>query len=133
MLNHRKSKGIKKKKTTPASLTMLKPLTGWMTANWKILKEMGKPGHLTCLLRNLHAGQKAIVKSRHGQINWFKTGKGVHQAVYCHPVYLMYTQNTSWKMPGWMIHKFESKLLGEISITSDIWMTPPLWQKAERN
>ena len=58
---------------------MLKPLTAWVTTNWKILKEMGIPDHLTCLLRNLYAGQEATVRTRHGTMDWFKIGKGVHQ------------------------------------------------------
>ena len=53
------------------------------------------------------------------------------KAVYCHPAYLTYMQSTSWEMPGWMKHKVESRLLGEISITSDAQMTPPLWKKSE--
>ena len=57
---------------------MLKPLTVWVTANWKILKEMGMPDHLTCP-RNLYAGQEAIVRTRHGAMDWFQTGKGVRQ------------------------------------------------------
>ena len=55
------------------------------------------------------------------------------KAVYCHPVYLTYVQSTSCEMLGWMKHKLESRLRGEISITSDMQMTPPLWQKAKRN
>ena len=55
------------------------------------------------------------------------------KAVYCHPAYLTYMRSTSCEMPGWMKHKLESRLLGTISITSDMQMTPPLWQKAERN
>ena len=51
------------------------------------------------------------------------------KAVYCHPAYLTYMQSTSWETVGWMKHKLESRLLGEISITSDMQMTPPLWQK----
>ena len=62
---------------------------------WKILKEMGIPDHLTCLLRNLYAGQEATVRTRHGTTDWFQIGKGVHQAVYCHPAYLTYVQTTS--------------------------------------
>ena len=62
-----------------------------------------------------------------------KLGKEYDKAVNCHPAYLTYMMSTSCKMPGWMIHKLESKLLGEISITSDVWMTPPLWKKAKRN
>ena len=58
-----------------------------------------------------------------------KSGKKYIKAVYCHPVYLTYMQSISYKMPGWMKHKLESRLPGEISITSDMQMTPPLWQK----
>ena len=58
---------------------MQKPLTVWITTNWKILKEMGIPDHLTCLLRNLYAGQEATVRTRHGSMDWFQIGKGVHQ------------------------------------------------------
>ena len=62
---------------------------------WKILKEMGIPDRLTCLLRNLYAGQEATVRTGHGATDWFQIGKGVRQAVYCHPVYLTYMQSTS--------------------------------------
>ena len=100
---------------------------------WTILKEMEIPDHLTCLLRNLYAGQEATVRTGHGTTDWFQIGKGVLQAVYCHPAYLTYMQSTSCEMPGWMKHKLESRLLGEISTTSDMQMTPPLWQKVKRN
>ena len=60
-----------------------------------------------------------------------KLGKEYIKAVYCHPAYLTYMQSTSCEMPGWMNHKLESRLLGEISITSDMHMTPPSWQKAK--
>ena len=62
-----------------------------------------------------------------------KLGKEYVKAVYCHPAYLNYMQSTSFEMPGWMKHKLESRLLGEISITSYMQRTPPLWQKAKRN
>ena len=62
---------------------------------WKILKEMAIPDHLTCLLRNLYAGQEATVRTGHGTTDWFQIGKGVHQAVYCHPAYLTSMQSTS--------------------------------------
>ena len=62
-----------------AFLTMPKPLTVWITINWKILKEMGIPDHLTCLLKNLYAGQEATVRTGHGTTDWFQIGKGVHQ------------------------------------------------------
>ena len=60
-----------------------------------------------------------------------KLGKKYVKAIYCHPAFLTYMQSTSWEMPGWMKHKLESRLPGEISITSDTQMTPPLWQKAK--
>ena len=62
---------------------------------WKILQEMGLPDHLTCLLRNLYAGQEATVRTRCGTMDWFQIGKGIHKAVYCHPAYLTYKQSTS--------------------------------------
>ena len=68
-----------RKTSISALLTMPKPLTVWITVNWKILKEMGIPEHLTCLLRNLHAGQEATVRIGHGTANWFQTEKGLHQ------------------------------------------------------
>ena len=99
---------------------------------WKTLKEMGIPDHLTCLLRNLYAGQEATVRTGHGTTDWFQIRKGVYvKAVYCHPAYLAYMQSTSCEMLGWMRHKLEPRLLGEISITSDMQMTPPLWQKVK--
>ena len=62
-----------------------------------------------------------------------KLGKECVKAVYCHPAYLAYMQSTSCEVPGWMKHKVESRLLGEISVTSDMQMTPPLWQKVKNN
>ena len=62
-----------------------------------------------------------------------KSGKEYVKAVYSHPAYLTYMQSTSWEMLDWMKHEQESRLLGEISITSDTQMTPPLWQKAKKN
>ena len=79
---------------------------------------MGISYHLTCLLRNLYAGQEATeldMKQQTGS----KLGKEYVKAVYCHLAYLTYMQSTSREMPGWMKHKLESRLLGEISITSD--------------
>ena len=84
-----------RKTSISAFLTMPKPLTVWITRNWKILKEMGIPDHLTCLLRNLYAGQEAPVRTGHGTTDWFQIGKGVCQAVYYHPAYLTYMQSTS--------------------------------------
>ena len=67
------------------------------------------------------------------QLTGSKLGKEYVKAIYRHPAYLIYMQSISCEMLGWMRHKLESSLLGEISITSDIQMTPPLWQKAKRN
>ena len=71
-----------RKTSTSSLLTMPKPLTVWITINWKILKEMGIPDHLTCLLRNLYAGQEATVRTGHGTTNWFLIGKGVMSRLY---------------------------------------------------
>ena len=99
---------------------------------WKPLKEMLIPDHLSCLLRSLCAGQEAAVRTRH-ETDWFQIGKGVHQGCVCHLDILTYNQSTSCKMPDGIKHKLESRLLGEISVTSDTQMTSPLWQKARRN
>ena len=82
---------------------MLKPLTVWITTNWKILKDTGILDHFTCLLRNLYAGQEPTVRTGHGAIDWFQIGKGV----YCHTAYLTYMQSTSSEMLGWMTHKLK--------------------------
>ena len=79
------------KKSTSVLLTMPKPLTVWITTNWKIMQEMGIPDHLTCLLRNLYASQEAIVRTGHGTMDWFKIGKGVRQSCILSPT-LYYLQ-----------------------------------------
>ena len=114
-----KKQGSSRKTSTSASLTMLKPLTVWITTHWKILKEMGIPDYFTCLLRSMYASQEALVRTGHGTMDCLKIGKGVHQGciLSCclfnlYAEYIM--QNTSW-----MNHKLESRLLGEISTTSD--------------
>ena len=84
-----------RKTSTSALLTTSKPLTVWITTNWKILQEMEIPDHLTCLLRNLYAGQEATARTKLGTTDWFQIGKEVHQAVYCHPAYLTSMQRTS--------------------------------------
>ena len=78
---------------------------------WKILKKKGIPDHLTCLLRNLYAGQEITVRTRHGT-GWFQLGKEYIKAVYCHPAYLTSIQSTLCEMLGWKKHKLESRLLG---------------------
>ena len=99
---------------------------------WKILKEKEIPEHHICLLWNLYAGQEATEQD----MEWLsgsKLGKEYIKAVYCHPAYLTSMQSTSWETLGWRKHKLESRLPGKISITSDMQMTPPLWQKVKRN
>ena len=113
-------------------ITMLKPLTMWITTNCgKFFKRWKYQTTFTCLLRNLCAGQEAIVRTRHGTADLFRIGKAIHQG--CHPAYLTYMKSTSCEIPGWMKHKLESRLPGEISITSDMQMIPPNWQKEKRN
>ena len=80
-----KNKGVpgkKKKKSASALLTAPKPLTVWITTNWKILQEMGIPDHLICLLRNLYASQEATIRTRHGTTDWFQIRKGARQRLY---------------------------------------------------
>ena len=81
---------------------------------WKILKEMGIPDHLICLLKNLFGGQEATVRTGHEQQPCSKLGKEYIKDVDCHPAYLTYMQSTSCKMQGWMKYKLESRLPGEI-------------------
>ena len=91
----KKSREFQKEKSTSALFTTPKPLTVWVTTNWKILQEMGIPDYLTCLLRNLYAGQEATVRTGHRTTDWFHLGKECVKAVYCHSAYLTYMQSTS--------------------------------------
>ena len=82
-----------RKTSISALLTMPKPLTLWITINWKILQEMGIPDHLTCLLRNLYAGQEATVRTGNGTTDWFQIGKGVRQGCILSPcLFDLYTE-----------------------------------------
>ena len=80
----KKQESSRKTSTSPL-LTTLKLLTVWITANWKILKEMGIPDYLTCLLRNLYAGQEATVRTRHGKTDWSQIKKGIFQVCILSP------------------------------------------------
>ena len=115
--------------STSALLTMPKPLTVWIKTNCR--KFLSRWDYKTSLpvSRNLYAGQEAIVRTRHGTMDWFQIGKGVHEGCILSPCFLTYMQSTSWKKLGWMKHKLESRLLGEISITSDMQMTPAFGRK----
>ena len=95
---------------TSALLTMPKPLAMWITTNCGKFLDMGVPNHLTCLLRNLYAGQEAIEPDMEQQTG-SKLGTEYKKAVCCHPAYLTSMQNTSCEMPGWMKLKQESRLL----------------------
>ena len=94
---------------------------------WEILKDMGIQDHLTCLLRNLYVIRKQQLELDMEQQTDSKSGKEYVKAIYCHPAYLTYMQSTSCKMLGWMKHKLELRLPGEISPTSD--MQHPKGQK----
>jgi hypothetical protein len=106
-----KKQECSRKTSTSALLTMPKPLTVWITKNWKILKEMGIPDQLTCLLRNPNAGQEATVRTGHGTTDWFQIGKGVRQGYILSPClfnfYAEYIirnarlESTSWNQDCW--------------------------------
>ena len=100
---------------------------------WKILKEMGIPDHITCIMRNLYAGQQEKARTGHGTTDCFQIGKGVHQGCILSPCLFNVYAECIMRTLGWKKHKMESRLPGEISITSDMQMTPPLWQKIKRN
>ena len=114
-------------------LTMPKPLTVDHYKMWKILKEMGIPDHLTYLLRNLYASQEIRVRTEHGTTDWFQIGKGEHQVYILSPCLFNLYAEYIMRHAGLDEHKLESRLLGEISITSGMQMTPLLRQKAKRN
>ena len=100
---------------------------------WKILKELGIPDRLTASCETCMQVKKQRLELDMEQWTGSKLEKEYVKAVYCHPAYLTYMQSTSCEMLGWMKHKLESRLLGEISITSDMQMTRSLWQKVKRN
>ena len=126
-LDHRKIKGI------PKNICFIDYTKAFDCVDhnqlWKILKEMGIPDHLTCLLRNLYASQEATVRTRHGTQTGSKSEKEHVKVVYCYPAYLTYMQSTSREMLGWMKHKLQFRLSGEIQITSDMQITPPYGRK----
>ena len=120
--------------STSALLTMPKPLTVWITRNcrkfWKRCEHQTTwPASWETYMQVKKQQLELDMEQQTGS----KSGKEYVKTVYCHPAYLTYMQSTSWEMPGWMTHKLESRLPGEISITSDMQMIPPLWQKVNRN
>ena len=128
-----KKQEISRKISISALLTMPKLLTVWITTNCKILQEIGLPDNLTCLLRNLYAGQEATVRTGHGTTDWFQIGKGVHQGYILSPCLFNLYAEYIMRNAGLNEHKLGSRLLGETAITSDMQMTPPLWQKVKKN
>ena len=109
-----------RKTSISALLTMPKPLTVWITINWKILKEVGGPDNLTCLLRNLYAGQEATVRTGHGTTDWFQIGKGVRQGCIMSPCLFNLYAEYIMRNAGLEEAQLESRLPEEISITSDM-------------
>ena len=99
------------------------------------IQEMGIPGHLTRLLRNLYAGQKPTVRIGHGTTDWFQIGKGVGQSCVLSPCLFNFYAEYIMRNAGLFFFEAQAgiKIAGRISITSDMQMTPPLWQKAMRN
>ena len=123
-----------RKTSISAFLTMPKPLTVWITTNCgKFLKrweyQTTWPASWEICMQVKKQQLELDVEQQTGS----KLGKEYIKAAYCHPAYLTYMQSTSCKMPGWMKHKLESRLPGEISITADMQMTPLLWQKVKKN
>ena len=123
-----------RKTSTSVSLTMLKPLTVWITTNCgKFLKEMRIPDYLTFLLRTLYAGQETTVRTGHGTTDWFQIEKGVCQACISSPcLFTLYAEHIMWNS-GLDAGQAEMKIAEETSITSYMQMIPPLYQKVKRN
>ena len=94
---------------------------------------MGIPDHLTCLLRNLYAGQEATVRIGHGITDWFQIGKGVHQGCILSPCLFNFYAEYIMRNTGLDEAQGGIKIVGKISITSDMQMTPLLWQKVKKN
>ena len=100
---------------------------------WKILEQMGIPDHLTCLLRNLYAGQEATVRTGRGTTYWFQTGKGVHQGCTWSPCLFNLYAEDIMRNAGLEEIQAGIKFARDISITSGMQMTPPLWQRVKKN
>ena len=117
------------------TLTPVQPQksTTEITINWKILKEMRIPDHLTCLLRNLYADQEVTVRTRHGTTDWFQIGKGVRQGCILSPCLFNLYAEYIMRNAGLEEAQAGIKITGRNINTSDMQMTPPLWQKVKRS
>ena len=123
-----------RKTYTSALLTMPKPLAVWITANCgKFWKRWEYQTSLPASWETFMQIKKQQLELDMEQQTGSELGKEYIKAVNCYSAYLISMQSTLWEMSGWMKHKLESRLPGEISITSDMQMIPPLWQKAKRN
>ena len=117
-----------------ALLTKPKPLTVWITTNCgKFFKRWEYQTSLPASCETCMPVKRQQLEQDMEQQTGSKLGKEYVKAVYCHPAYLTYMQSTSCETLGWMKYKLESRLLGEISVTLDMQMIPPLWQKVKRN
>ena len=116
-----------------ALLTIPKPLTVDHKKLWKILREMGIPDHLTCLLRNLYAGQEAAVRTGHGTTDWFQIGKEVCQGCILSPCLFNFYAEYIMKNAGLEETQAGMKIAGRNINNLILQMTPPLWQKVKRN
>ena len=117
-----------RKTSTSALLTTPKPLTVWIITNWKIFKRWEYQTTWPASWEICMQVKKQQLELDMEQQTGSKSGKEYVKAVYCHPSFV---QSTSCKMPGWRKHKLQSRLLGKISVTSDMQMTPNLWQKVK--
>ena len=122
-----------RKKSTSALLTTLKPLIVWITTNCGKFFERWEYQITWPTLRNLYACEEATVRTGHGTTDWFQIGKGVHQGCIVSACLFNLYAEYIMRKARLMKHKLESRYPGEISITSDMQMTPPLWQKTKKN
>ena len=112
---------------------MLKPLTVWIITNWKILREMVIPDHLTCFLRNLYAGQEATVRTGHGTTDWFKTGKEVHQGCILSPC--LFNLNAEYIMQNAKLSETQARIkiagrnINSLRYTDDITLMAEVKRK----
>ena len=100
---------------------------------WKVLKEMGIPDHLTCLLRNLYAGQEVTVRTGHGTTDWLQIGKGVHQSCILSPCLFNFSAEYIMRNAGLEETQARIKIAGRNINNLRYEMTPPLWQKVKKN